>query len=44
MGHRESVIDSTRPKESLTVSAGRALRDQPVQEWERSFESRTKAE
>lgn len=25
MGHRESVIDSTRPKESLTVSVGRAL-------------------
>lgn len=44
MGRRESAIDSTRPKESLTVSVGRALRDQAVQEWERSFKSRTKAE
>lgn len=26
-----SDIDSTRPKASLTVSVGRALRDQPVQ-------------
>ena len=31
MGNEGSDIDSTRPKASLTVSIGRALRDQPVQ-------------
>lgn len=39
METKDSGIDSTRPKESLTVSVGRALRDQQVQEWERSFKS-----
>lgn len=43
MGNRESDTDSTRPKEPLTVSVGRALRDQPVQEWERSFKSWAKS-
>lgn len=37
MGNGGDAIDSTRPKESLTVSVGIALRDQPVQEWQRSF-------
>lgn len=37
MGNGGDAIDSTRPKESLTVSIGIALRDQPVQEWQRSF-------
>ena len=39
MGNEGSDIDSTRPKESFTVSVGKALRDQQVQEWQRSFKS-----
>lgn len=31
MGSEGSDIDSTRPKASLTVNVGRALRDQPAQ-------------
>lgn len=44
MGSRESDIHSTRPREPLIVSVGKALRDQPVQEWERSFKTRAKAQ
>lgn len=43
MRNRENDIDSTRPEESLTVSVGRALRDQAVQEQERCFKSQAKS-
>lgn len=44
MGDGGSDTDSTRAKESLTVSVGRTLRDQPVQEWQRDLRSQANAE
>lgn len=44
MGDGGSDTDSTRSKESLTVSVGRTLRGQPVQEWQRNFRSQANAE